>query len=158
MALHDLPGSTPKARMKANKSNLEQAENEANAEKKQLGGFDKFPMHVHKPGGLVREVTNEDDLADALAKGWYDDLHTMPQPESSEVPTQVNHMTLAQAKKLIAKADTAELVAIEQDEISHGSRADVLALIAAAKDNIGGGKPAPKAKAKAKAAKTPKKK
>lgn len=144
MPLHDLPGSDKKGKFKIQKSNLEQEQNETNAEMK-TRGFPKYPMHVHKQGGLVREVANDDDLADALAKGWYDDIRNVPSLEPKGDPNSITGMTVAQAKKALAKATVEELIAFEADEAAHGARADVMAAIAEAKDNIGGGKPAPKA-------------
>lgn len=150
MALKDNDGSVPKERMSemAEPSNLERAEERANRAR-QAGGKIKFPMHVHKANGLVKEVTNEDQLADAVGKGWYEDIRDVPDSAPKADPTKISEMTPAQAAKFLEAADDADLMAIEADEQSHGNRPKVLELIEARKDAAGGGKPAPK-KAKAK--------
>lgn len=144
----NLKGGVPIRQHRPNKSNIEQAENEANFERRQAMGFQKYPMHVHKPGGLVREVKDDADLADAMAKGWYEDVREVPETAPTEEPTKVSQMTVAQAKKFIAKVPITALPEIEQDEMAHGHRAEVMQFIADAKD-AAGGKPTKAAAAKA---------
>lgn len=158
----NLKGGVPIHKHRPNKSNIELAENEANFERRQEMGKEKFPMHVYKPGKpgqpLVREVKDDDDLEDAVAKGWYDDVRDVPEPVGREEPTKVSQMTVKQAKVFVGKAKIEELADIEMDEQLHGNRADVMAFINEAKDAAGSKSKAAKAP-KAKAAKaTPKKK
>lgn len=142
---YNLKGGIDIRKHRANRSNLEQAENEANLERKiEHGGLQQFPMHVHKPGGLVKTVQNDDDLEAALAKGWYADIRAVPVDEPTEDPTMISAMTPAQAAKALQGATAAQLAAFEADEVSHGSRPKIMALIDEAKDNIGAGKPAAK--------------
>ncbi len=151
---YNLKGGIDIRRHKANRSNLEQAENESNAERKVENGNVpvKFPMHVHKPGGLVKNVENEDDLSAALAKGWYEDIRQVPVDEPTEDPTSISEMTLAQGAKALKGATAAELAAFEADEASHGNRPKMIALIEEAKDNLGADKPKKPAAAKKPAA------
>lgn len=133
----NLKGGVPIHQHRPNKSNIEQLENEQAFERKQAMGFQKFPMHVHKQGGLVREVQDEDDLTDALEKGWHEDIRSVPETEPKGDPTKVSQMTIKQAKTFIAAAPIDQLVEIEQDETLHGHRAEVMKFIAEAKDAAG---------------------
>lgn len=119
--------------------NLQKAENKASKAR----GFEKFPMCLHKPGGLTKEVHDEDALQAALAQGWYADVRDVPVDDEDAVPELVSEMTPEQAAPVIAAADAKALAAIEKDELSHAKRADVLALISDAKDRL---KPAKKPK------------
>lgn len=119
---------------KIEETNVEKDENRASKKR----GFQKFPMHVHKPNHLVREVHSEAELADALAKGWYADVRDVPADADGDgVPDRLSEMTLLQAARAIAKASPKELAELEADEIAHGGgREAVLALIAEAKDAV----------------------
>lgn len=149
--LQNLPGSVPPRKHKLHRSNIEQEENERMTEKRLAGVFEKFPMHTHKAGGLVRIVENEDQLADALAKGWKADIREVAQPLA--MPERISEMTVAQADEFIRShagnaAKVSEMIA---DEQSHGNRAAVMALLEAAADAIDAPSKAPdvpKAKAK----------
>lgn len=141
MGLSNSPGGVDPKRHKLHRNSLEIETNDAMAEKRRLGQIERFPMHVHKAGGLVREVKDEADLADAEAKGWATLQEVMAESHDAPDATKVSQMSIPQALAFIAEAKTAaELVEIEADEIAHGSRADVLAALAAAKDAV----PAPK--------------
>lgn len=121
---------------KAEESSLERRENKA-ADLRRRQAFQKFPMHVHKPAGLWREVTNEDDLADALRKGWVDDVRKLPADELEDGDEgKIFNLPIKQAIALVKGATAEELAAIEADEAAHGGRAKVLEAIAAAKDAI----------------------
>lgn len=114
-------------------TNIQKKENKAS----QARGFQPFPMHVHKPNGLVREVTDDADLADALAKGWYDDIRKVPTDAVTPAPERISAMTILQAAKAVAAATPEQLAAFEADERQHaGGRDAVLALIAEAKDAV----------------------
>jgi hypothetical protein len=135
----------------AEESNLERRENKrADARRRQ--GIQKFPMHVHKPEGLHRVVENDDDLADALRKGWKADIRECLAPESDQVAEGDENSIFNLPIKKALKRVKEDLAKLEADEANHGARADVMAAIAVAKDNA---KPAAKA-APAKAAKTAK--
>lgn len=154
MALRNTPGGVAPRRHKLELSNIEQAENSTMTEKRLAGIKERFPMHVHKAGGLVRQVENDDELANALSKGWAEDIRdVLGSPELSEDVTKVSQMTVPQALEFIAAhgADAAFLVEQDADERAHGSRAQVLAALAEAADAV----PAPKSTKKPA---TPKKK
>lgn len=151
--LQDLAGAVPPWKHKLQRSNLEQAANEAMNEKRMAGIVEKFPMQVHKAGGLVRRVKTEDDLADALAKGWKEDIREVASHEAP-MPEKAHQMTVAQMKAKVkaAAGDGAALVALLKDEQAHGNRAEVVQIIMAAADALD----APKAPKKA--GKAPKRK
>jgi hypothetical protein len=134
MALDNSTGSVPKEKHRLELSNLEQRTNEAQREKVALEGKQKFPMHVHKPGGLYKQVENEDELAAALGKGWVEDLHSIV--NAARETDNVSEMTLEQAAAAIQSASAEELAAIEAKEVAGGARPKVIALINEAKDNI----------------------
>ena len=136
----NLTGGVPITQHKANKSNIEQAENEAAAERRQKGR-QHFPKCLHKAGGLEKIVHTEDQLTAALGKGWFDDIRDVPVTEPAHVPALVSQMTLLQAATAIAAASAEQLAAMNTDERSHGNRAAVFALLDEAMDNAG---PAPK--------------
>lgn len=112
-------------------------------------GHQKFPMAVHKPGGLQKEVPDEAGLEAALAKGWYADVRDVPVDErdDEDLPNTVSQLTVDQAAKVIARATAAELADMERDEQTHGNREAVIALLDQAKDAIAPAKPAKAAKA-----------
>lgn len=153
----DFPGfeeAVPIDQHKAEESNLERKQNAA-ADAHRRKGPQKFPMHVHKAAGLYREVQNEDDLADALRKGWKADIREVDVPEPEGVDTSlIFNMPIGKALKHVKAAPIEELAKIEADELAHGARAKVMAAIAEAKDNA---KPT-KAAAKSETAAAPKKK
>lgn len=159
MALTDSKGGVPAKKHKLHKSNIEMEENEASADRLKDAEAGRFPRHTHKPGGLVREVTNEEELADALKKGWAYDIREVMALEPAEAPTRISQMTVPQAKAFIAEHadDVTKLVEIRGDETTYGNRAEVLKALAEAEDNVGTPK-APKAPAAPKTAKTAKKK
>lgn len=132
------PGAVPPRKHKLHRSNIEQEANDANAEHKAKGKQD-FPWTLHKQAGLSKEVHNQQQYDDAMAKGWYDDVRNVPSIEPVEAPTRINHMTTDQAFAFIrAHAnDPVKLMEIEHDERTAGNRAKVLAAIEEAKDNIG---------------------
>lgn len=123
---------------KLNRNNIEQEVNEEMTEKRLAGIKEQFPMHVHKAGGLNKTVNNQDELDAALAKGWLDDIRKVVEDEPTEVPTDIRHMSLAQAQAHIAEHahDAGKLAEIEAAETAQGGgRAPVLKLIDDAKDN-----------------------
>lgn len=122
-------------------TNLEREENRENA-KRQKQAFQKFPMMIHKPAGLIKRVENEDELQAAIAKGWHENIRTVPQPEQAD-PDGIHLMTVAQAAALIEGADVSQLAQLEADERAHGSRVAVLAIIEDRKDAVDGGTPIP---------------
>lgn len=138
MPLSDMPGAVSPRKHKLERNNIEREVNEAEAERRRVEGPQKFPMHVHKAGGLVRNVTTEEELAAAVAKGWLEDIRDVEAPEPEDAPTMVSRMTLSQAKDFIAanRTDAAFLVAQRADESVHGNRAAVLALLDAAADAL----------------------
>ena len=148
----NLTGGVPITQHKANKSNIEQAENEAAAERRQKGR-QHFPKCLHKAGGLEKIVHTEDEFTAALGKGWFDDIRDVPVTEPTHVPEKVSQMTLLQAATAIATASPEQLAAMEVDESAHGNRAAVRALIEEAKDNAGPSATQPAKAAKAKKAK-----
>ena len=145
----NLTGGVPITQHKANKSNIEQAENEAAAERRQKGK-QHFPKCLHKAGGLEKIVHTEDELTAALGKGWFDDIRDVPVTAPTHVPELVSQMTLLQAATAIATASAEQLAAMNTDERSHGNRAAVLSLLDEAMDNAGpsAAKPAKAAKPK----------
>lgn len=150
----------PPRRHKLHRSNIEQEENEMMQERRQRGEFYKYPQVLHKVGGLSREVKNDQECADALAKGWKEDIRDVEELEPSEAPTRINHMTIAQALAFVEthKADAAKLVELRADEQTNGNRKKVLDALADAEDSFGfagmGARDVAKAKAdKAKAEK-----
>ena len=145
--LQDIAGAVPPRKHKLHRNNIEQEENEKMTEQRIAGIRIKFPMHVHKVGGMVREVLNDQQLEDALAKGWKEDIRQVEELEPQEAPDRVSRMTPTQAAAFIAEhAGSAEkLVEIKADEEAHGNRPKVIALINEAQDNFGS---KPKAKAK----------
>ena len=148
--LQDLQGSVPARKHKLNRSNIEQEANEAMMDKRLAGHVEKFPMQVHKAGGLVRRVKTEDDLADALAKGWKADIRAVSSQEAA-MPEKAHQMTVAQVKTQVkaAAGDGAKLAALLADEQAHGNRAAVVQIIMDAADAVG----APSKSAKPSAAK-----
>lgn len=158
--LQDLPNSVRPNKHKLERNNVERAVNDEMMEKRLAGQFEKFPMHTHKAGGLVRRVENEDELQDALSKGWKADIREIEVAEPTTQPEHVNHMTVKQAEAFIKAhgSDGAKLAEMLQDETSHGNRAAVVALITKAADALGAPKSSKTAEKPAKAAKTPKKK
>lgn len=161
--MQDLPNSVRPNKHKLERNNVERAVNDEMMEKRLAGQFEKFPMHVHKAGGLVREVKDEDELQDALSKGWKADIRDIEVAEPTTMPEHVNHMTVKQAEAFIKEHGSSgeKLAEMLRDETSHGNRATVVALINAAADALEAPKPsktAEKPAKAAKAAKTPKKK
>ena len=133
---YNLTGGVPITKHKANKSNIEQAENDAAAERRQKGR-QHFPKCLHKAGGLEKIVHTEDEFTAALGKGWFDDVRDVPVTEPAHVPDLVSQMTLLQAATAIAAASPEQLAAMNTDERSHGNRAAVLSLLDEAMDNAG---------------------
>jgi len=144
-------------RHKLHRNNVEQEENDMMQERRQRGEFYKYPEDLYKPGGLVRRVDNDEQFADAVAKGWMtaQQLHNgeVEPLEPAEAPTRVHHMTVKQALAHIEahKNDAAKLVEIRADEQTNGNRKAVLEALADAEDSFGfAGMNARQAKPKAK--------
>lgn len=148
--LQPLPGSVPPKKHKLERNNIEREENDKMMEKRLSGQIDKFPMHTHKVGGLVREVTSEEELADALSKGWKADIRDVVEAKPKTAPTKISEMTEKQAKAFLAEhADSgAKLAEILADEQAHGARSKVLKLIEEAADALGAPKGAAKPRKK----------
>ena len=137
MSLRPMPGDEF-GDFKIELTNLEREENRENAKRQKT--FQKFAMWVYKPAGLTKIVKDEAELAAAVAKGWHENIRTVPQPDQAE-PDSIHLMTVAQAAALIELSDVSQLAQIEADERAHGSRAAVLAIIEARKDDVDGGSP-----------------
>lgn len=157
--LQDLEGAVPARKHKLNRSNIEQEANEAMMDKRLAGHVEKFPMQVHKVGGLVRRVKTEDDLADALAKGWKADIREVAS-QDAVMPEKAHQMTLAQVKAHVkaAAGDGVKLAEILADEQAHGNRAAVLKVIMDAADAVGAPSKSAKPSAAKKAARAKRKK
>lgn len=152
-------------------TNIERSENKASEKR----GHHKFPMMLHKPGRLTKEVgvfnaardpkveaANEKALQAALDAGWYADVRDVPvDADGDGVPDAISEMTVDQARAALKGVVSAEqLAAYEADEQSHGNREPVINLLNDAKDRLEAkaakAPKAAKADKSAKAAKAPK--
>lgn len=115
-------------------STLEQAENrEADSRRRKPA---RYPLMMFKRDGLTKIVEDAKAETAALSNGWYADIRDVPSTEPEIVPAGIAGLTLPKAKKVIAKASSSELAALELEERAGANRAEVLALIEAAKDAV----------------------
>lgn len=149
--LQNLEGGVPPREHEIELNNIEQKENKKMMARRLRGEFFKYPQILHKQGGLTKTVQDDEQFEAAIANGWYDDIRNVPELEPAEAPTQISHMTIAQALAFVDEhaANPVKLAEIEADETAHGNRAVVIKALEDAKDAVG----TPRAAKKAKAAK-----
>jgi len=137
--LQNIPGSVPPRQHELEENNIERAENKKMMKRRMAGTFYKYPQLLHKVGGMSRLVNNDDECADAVSKGWKEDIRDVEELESKDAPERIFQMTVKQALAHVEthKGDAYKLVEIRADEQTHGKRKVVLDALSAAEDAFG---------------------
>lgn len=105
-----------------------------------MSGFERFPRHLHRPGGVFHVVNDDAELKAGLAAGWY--LTPLDAEQAGAVPAEdapvpatqpedaLTGLNAPQAIELIeATDDVAELEAWKLAELAGKARKGVLAAL-----------------------------